>query len=67
MISLDFSISEIVNLGVSICMNIFFIKYFFADHKKLTENIEKLVIELKEMKSCINNINDDVKELKRVS
>lgn len=58
-------INEIVNLGVSVCLNVFFIKYFFSEHKKMTDNISKLVEELKDMKTCVNNVDCSIKDLKK--
>jgi hypothetical protein len=60
-------INEIVNLGVSIAFNVFFVKYFFSDQKKLNENIKSLIQELKNMNSKIDNQGKQIDELRKVS
>jgi len=67
-------INEMVNLGVSVCLNAFFIKYFFSEHKKMCENVGKMVNELINMNTCVNKctekiekMDDNITELKKVS
>lgn len=60
-------INELVNLGVSVCLNVFFIKYFFSEHKKMTDNVGKMVNELINMNNCIEKLDDNISDLKKVS
>lgn len=60
-------IAEYINLGVSICFNIFFVKYFFSDQKKLNETIKDLVTELKNMNTKIGNQEKKIDDLRKVS